>query len=74
MVKRYFNKNDTMKDHQLNKWDKVHFPEHICEYIKTDCMYSKWKVYRDWELINDWATFSIRDELEKQWDYYVIKK
>ena len=63
-----------MKDYQLKKWDKVNFWDHICEYIKTDGMYSKWKVYKDWEIINDWETFSIRNELEKQWDYYVIKK
>lgn len=64
-----------MKEHNLQKWDKVKLPSwSICEYIKTDGIYSKWKLYdNNWELINDWETFHLwGNELEKQWEYYVI--
>ena len=66
-----------MKEHELKKWDKLKFENWVvAEYIKTDWMYSKWKLYnKEWGLINDWETFHLWGaELEKQWDFYVIKK
>lgn len=61
-----------MKFWQLKKWDKLKTESKIYEFIKMDWMYGQWR--EEWMKPWEFVVFCINWELEKQWNYYVIKK
>lgn len=61
-----------MKFWNLKKWDKVEIDENIYEFIKMDWMCWTWR--EEWMKYGEFSILYIDWELEKKWEYYVIKK